>query len=301
MTQHLQYVEIQSEQVLIDSRVYCQDIIQVIHSDWLSDTLQKHQSIVEEEFGAIRFETDAVKIEGQRGVKHLKYALLTEGQCNAFLVLSKNLKKTMAAKIQLVADFEKAKKLLEDNLERQFLQPSYVPTDFNLLKQEQDKNDALDFEVKRLSAQVEKLTATNTQLQSVLSTAKRKLEIAERNNRSGQWASDITEEFTGFTYDADYLFLITGIAHRSYFVAKLFENFKLSEDFIKERYSKKKHGEFALGQDKYFTDAKTALATVINHRSKAGISKRELPAMYHFLFDQVTEGNNTNRRHLRAR
>lgn len=191
-------------------------------------------------------------------------------------------------------------KAYRQNLERQFLQ-SYVRTDFNQVTQLENQVDSLNFEVKRLSAQIEKLTADNAQLQSVLSTAKRKLEIAERNQRSGQWGADLTEESTGFTYDADYLFLITGIASRSYFIAKLYENFTLSEDFIKERYSKSKHGEFALGKDKYFTDAKTALATVINHRSKAGISKRELPAMYHFLFDQVTEGNNTNRRHLRAR
>lgn len=299
-TQQLQYVEIQSEQVLIDSRMYCQDIIQVDHGDWLSDTLHKHQATVEERFGAIRFETDLLKHENYKGATRQKYALLTESQCNAFLVLSKNLKKTMIAKLQLVADFENAKDLLKQQLEHQFLQP-YVRNDFNVVKQLEDKNDALEVEIKRLNATITKLTTDNAKLTNILSTAKSRLEIAERNQRTGQWSLDITEKSTGFTYDADYLFLITGIASRGYFINKLYENFKLSEDFIKERYSKSKHGDFALGKDKYFTDAKTALSTVINHRSKAGISKRELPAIYHFLFDQVTEGNNTNRRHLRAR
>lgn len=186
------------------------------------------------------------------------------------------------------------------DLERQFAQP--VPTtDFNKVRVAEEKIESLEFEVKRLAASNEKLTADITRLTTMLNTAKSRLEIAERNQRSTQWESAITEDDASFTYDADYLFLISGIACRKYFIAKLFENFILSEDFIKEPYAKSKHGEFHLGKDKYFTNAKTALATVINHRSKAGISKRELPSMYHFLFDQIREGNNTNRRHLRAR
>lgn len=199
--------------------------------------------------------------------------------------------------------FIEVEKTYRKNLELQFKQPTqgYVRNDFNLVKQLEDKTETLELEVKRLLVQVEKLTDENTKLQSILSTAKRKLEIAERNQRSGKWGDDITEHSNDFIYDADYLFLISGIASSSYFIAKLYENFKLSEDFIKERYAKSKHGDFSLGRDKYFCDADTALATVINHRSKAGTSKRELPEMYHHLFDQVTQGNNTNRRHLRAR
>ncbi len=115
-------------------------------------------------------------------------------------------------------------KAQRQQLEQQ-LNQTYVRTDFNFLKQEQDKNDALSFEIKKLQVQVESLNTEVGKLTGLLNTAKRKLEIAEWNQRSGQWAADITEESTGFTYDADYLFLITGITCRNYFIAKLFENF----------------------------------------------------------------------------
>lgn len=153
-TQTLQYVEIQSEQVLIDSRVYCRDVIQVDHSDWFTDTLLKHQTLVEsylEEF--IRFETDKIHNDVKCG-RPIKYALLTENQCNAFLVLSKNLEKTKQAKLQLVADFKKAKEMLTEHLERQFQASLTIPAIPDISSTLVVDNSA---EISELQQKVEKL------------------------------------------------------------------------------------------------------------------------------------------------
>lgn len=120
------FVEIQQDLVLIDSRVYCRDVIEVDHGDWLSNVLYKHQAMIEDRFGTIQFRdtmldviTNTVSVFKTKSVNVItKYALLTESQCNACLVLSKNLKKTVKAKFQLVADFESAKQQLKLGFER---------------------------------------------------------------------------------------------------------------------------------------------------------------------------------------
>jgi hypothetical protein len=119
----LQFVQVDAAVPLIDSRVYCREVIQVNHGDWLSDTLYKHLAAIEKEFGQVRFETDYVNIPNG-GRKTTKYALLTEAQCNACLVLSRNSKKTIEAKLQLIADFERAKSILRSQLEYQFTRPA---------------------------------------------------------------------------------------------------------------------------------------------------------------------------------
>ena len=95
-------------------------MIEVDHGDWRRDTLKKYQDVIESRFGKIRFETTPVLSLLGVANNTQNYALLTEAQCNACLVLSKNLVKTIPAKMQLVADFERAKAALRSQLEAQF-------------------------------------------------------------------------------------------------------------------------------------------------------------------------------------
>jgi hypothetical protein len=57
LDQKLHYVQVEADTAYIDSRVYCRDVIQVVHKDWLNDTLREHQETIEELFGVVRFET----------------------------------------------------------------------------------------------------------------------------------------------------------------------------------------------------------------------------------------------------
>ena len=118
VTSSLHFVQVQSDTAYIDSRVYCREVIQVDHGDWMRDTLQKHQTLIEQYFGLVRFETAYVNIP-RGGKKDTKYALFTEAQVNFALTLSRNTPKTMGQKAQLIAEFEQAKAQLRSQLERQ--------------------------------------------------------------------------------------------------------------------------------------------------------------------------------------
>ncbi len=85
----LKFVQVENNTAVIDSRIYCRDIIEVDHHDWVNNILKKYQPAVEARFGQVRFENAYVNIPNG-GKKETKYALLTEAQCNAFLSLSRN-------------------------------------------------------------------------------------------------------------------------------------------------------------------------------------------------------------------
>lgn len=120
LNRNFQFIEAIDSQVYIDSRVYCAEIIQVHHGDWIRDTLRKHQEAIELKFGTLRFETGTVLTSNGVANNTQIFYLLTEDQCNACLVLSKNQTKTISAKLELVADFSRAKQLLKTQFERQF-------------------------------------------------------------------------------------------------------------------------------------------------------------------------------------
>lgn len=113
----LRYVEMQADTAYIDSRVYCQEVIQVDHHDWMRDTLRKYQSVIELRFGSIRFETASKtrSVTGRSNPKPEIYALLTEAQCNALLTFSRNIGKVAEAKLDLIADFEQAKQFVRQS------------------------------------------------------------------------------------------------------------------------------------------------------------------------------------------
>lgn len=110
----LRYVELEANGAYVDSRVYCREVIEVDHADWMRDTLRKYQSMVEQRFGEIRFETD-VATRPQGGGTPQQYALLTEAQTNALLVFSRNSAKISERKLDLIADFEQAKQFVRQS------------------------------------------------------------------------------------------------------------------------------------------------------------------------------------------
>ncbi len=116
----LRFVQVEADTAYIDSRVYCLEVIQVDHADWLSNVLKKYQSHVESRFGSIRFQNGSnIGANGKANPKPQIYALLTEAQCNAFLTFSRNIGKVAEAKLDLIADFEQAKSLVRLQLEQQ--------------------------------------------------------------------------------------------------------------------------------------------------------------------------------------
>lgn len=104
---------------LVDSRRYCSEVIEVNHKDWLSNVVYKHQAEIEQRFGVLRFENAYVNIPNG-GKRTTKYALLTEDQTNAYLVFSRNTSKVRQKKLDLIAEFSKAKSFIKQTLENQF-------------------------------------------------------------------------------------------------------------------------------------------------------------------------------------
>lgn len=81
----LQYVEINSNLVYIDTRVYCRDVINVDHGDWFQSVLLKYKKLIERKFGLILLETGKITGRGRPE----KYALLTESQFKFLLSKSR--------------------------------------------------------------------------------------------------------------------------------------------------------------------------------------------------------------------
>lgn len=122
----LQFVQVESDTAYIDSRVYCAEVIEVDHIDWVRDTLRKHQSIIEHYFGVLRFETDK-PTKGSAGGRPEVYALLTEDQCAFALTLSRNTAKTTIRKAELIAEFAAVKRFQKEQLERQLAAINALP------------------------------------------------------------------------------------------------------------------------------------------------------------------------------
>ena len=128
----LRYVELKSDTALLDTRIYCLDIINVHHGDWIRDTLKPHLDLVEEFFGAVQFSTElresSIRFETGSKIKYNPkpeiYAFLTEPQTEFLLTLSRNTKITVRKKAELIADFQVAKEFVRQQLQRQFESPA---------------------------------------------------------------------------------------------------------------------------------------------------------------------------------
>lgn len=124
--------------VLIDSRVYCRDVIKVNHSDWLQNVLYKHQTQIEQRFGILRFENGKIYNDVKRG-RPSKYVMMTRAQTNYALLLSNNDPDALEAKAQLIEDFENALNWRAEYLERQLIAQPQDTTQLDALKAEHKK------------------------------------------------------------------------------------------------------------------------------------------------------------------
>lgn len=267
VAQELRFVQVESNVALIDSRVYCRDVIQVNHADWLSDTLYKYQNEIESRLGAIRYETDEqVKTthfdrNGNERVSvspPIKYALLTEDQCNACLVLSKNLKKTIEAKLQLVTDFRQAKEMLRAQLERT-LAASVAPEP----------------------------TSSQKELERKYKQVYDKMQFFQAKSMGQDMLQRLQNHPDTFSEDGELVWQISGIADKYYFNSRCEEDLVYGEDYIRER-KKLKLTPYA------------ALKMILNFRSKRGTSARYLPEKVEVdirkMTKPTTSGNKINRR-----
>lgn len=88
------------------------------HKD-LVETIRTHQKTIEENFGLIAFQTEAVKRPNQRGTKYTSYAYLTEDQALFIGTLSRNSARVIAFKATLVKSFSEVRRQLQDRGQEQ--------------------------------------------------------------------------------------------------------------------------------------------------------------------------------------
>lgn len=238
-----QFLQVDSEVVYIDSRVYCQEVIKVDHGDWMRDTLSKYQDVIESSFGQLRFETAPVLSPFGVANNTQNYALLTEAQCNACLVLSKNLVKTIPAKMQLVADFERAKVALRSQLESQFNQKP----------------------VQEDSAKIAELTALLTEWETKYKQAYDKMQYYQARAMGANMLTRLKEKPEAFTEDSELLWLISGIVSKSYFVSRCREDLEYGVDYVNGT----RKGTIKL-------TPYAALQMLLNFRSRKGVQARYL-------------------------
>lgn len=239
----LQFVQVDSEVVYVDSRVYCREIIEVEHIDWVRDTLKKHQAVIEQYFGVIRFETDK-PAEGSKGGRPEVFALLTEPQTNFALTLSRNNAKTMQRKAELIADFERAKTALRSQLEAQFNQKP----------------------VQEDSAKLAELTALLTDWETKYKQTYDKMQYYQARAMGADMLTRLKEKPEAFTEDSELLWLISGIVSKSYFVSRCREDLQYGVDYL----NGSRKGSLKL-------TPYAALQMLLNFRSRKGVQARYLP------------------------
>lgn len=97
---------------VVDSRRVAKEC-RVQHQN-LRELIETHQTIIEEAFGPVRFETGMGERLPQGGFgKAPRYALLTEDQATFLITLTRNTPQVVAFKVALVKAFAKARQLLE--------------------------------------------------------------------------------------------------------------------------------------------------------------------------------------------
>lgn len=97
-------------ELVVDSRLIAQDL-GIEHRSFM-ETVGNYKTLIEQEFGVLRFQT-AKPQEGSKGGRPARYALLTENQSTFLMTLSSNTPEVIRCKINLVKAFSKAKELLK--------------------------------------------------------------------------------------------------------------------------------------------------------------------------------------------
>ncbi len=97
--------------LVVDSRLVA-DSLGIKHKNFLA-TIEKYQSKISSEFGAMAFETREFKTkQGNSSVE--RYVWLTEEQATFLMTLSRNTEKVVECKVKLVKAFTEAKKLIKE-------------------------------------------------------------------------------------------------------------------------------------------------------------------------------------------
>jgi phage regulator Rha-like protein len=107
-------VEIEG-QLVVDSRLIAEQL-GVKHKNFLG-TVRGHQSVLEEHFGVLAFET-AKPTEGALGGRPETFTWLTESQATFLMTLSRNTPEVIRCKAGLVKAFQEQKKRLENPIDR---------------------------------------------------------------------------------------------------------------------------------------------------------------------------------------
>jgi len=94
-------------ELVVDSRLVAQEL-GIEHESFVR-TIGNYESLIEQEFGILRFEIGEIRGRGQPE----KYYLLTEDQATFLMTLSRNTPEVVRCKINLVKAFSKAKELLK--------------------------------------------------------------------------------------------------------------------------------------------------------------------------------------------
>jgi phage regulator Rha-like protein len=107
-------VEVAGE-LVVDSRIIAEQL-GIKHKSFLG-TLRGHQSVMEEHFGVLPFET-AKPSEDSLGGRPETFAWLNEGQANFLMTLSRNTPEVIRQKAGIVKAFAEQKKQLENPIDR---------------------------------------------------------------------------------------------------------------------------------------------------------------------------------------
>lgn len=189
-------VERLSDAQCVDSRLIAQDL-GLKHPSFFR-TIVKYKNDLEERFSLLRFEIEAVK--SNRGVKHQKYALLTEGQAIAAATLCRNTEKVVAVKFKLTQSFLSAKALLAQS-------PAPIPSQLDLAKQvvqlleleAANKSKVAYYDQVLDSASAFTITSIAQELGlSARALNKRLKEVGIQHKVDGQWV--LTAKYLGLDY-----------------------------------------------------------------------------------------------------
>ena len=101
-------------ELVVDSRLIAKQL--GIQHETLMKTIKKYESKIEQRFGCIRFEIGVPEFPTGNPPK---YALLTENQATTLMTFSKNTDEVVDCKLDLVAAFDRAKKIIETVIPRQ--------------------------------------------------------------------------------------------------------------------------------------------------------------------------------------
>jgi hypothetical protein len=205
--------------------------------------LRKYQEAIERYFEVVEFKAQQ-PLESSKGGRPEVFALLTEPQANFALTLLRNNAKTMQRKAELIADFERAKAILRSQLESQFNQK---PVQEDLAK-------------------IAELTALLTDWETKHKQAYDKMQYYQARAMGADMLTRLKKKPEAFTEDSELLWLISGIASKSYFVSRCREDLQYGVDYLNGG----RKGSIKL-------TPYAALQMLLNFRSRKGVQARYLP------------------------